>query len=51
MKSIVYQRSQGQRILDQDRREIIENRNNLDNLVYQTEKVLSENREKLRPVK
>ena len=33
--------------LDQDRREIIENRNNLDNLVYQTEKVLSENREKL----
>lgn len=34
---------------DQSRRDIIENRNNLDNLVYQTEKVLSENREKLPP--
>ena len=32
---------------DQQRREIIEARNQLDNLVYQTEKVLSENKEKL----
>jgi molecular chaperone DnaK len=32
---------------DQQRREIIESRNQLDNLVYQTEKVLSENKEKL----
>jgi molecular chaperone DnaK len=32
---------------DQERREIIENRNNLDNMVYQTEKLLSENRENL----
>jgi molecular chaperone DnaK len=32
---------------DSVRRELIEARNNLDNLVYQTEKVLSEHREKL----
>jgi len=32
---------------DGSRRELIEARNNLDNLVYQTEKVLSEHREKL----
>ena len=32
---------------DQARREIIEARNNLDNLVYQTDKLLSENRDKL----
>ncbi|MAY81972.1 MAG: molecular chaperone DnaK [Deltaproteobacteria bacterium] len=32
---------------DKNRREVIENRNQLDNLVYQTEKVLSENKEKL----
>ena len=32
---------------DSRRREIIEARNNLDNLVYQTEKLLSENRDKL----
>ena len=32
---------------DQRRREIIEARNNLDNLVYSTEKVLTENRDKL----
>jgi molecular chaperone DnaK len=32
---------------DERRREIIEARNNLDNLVYQTEKLLSENRDKL----
>jgi molecular chaperone DnaK len=32
---------------DTRRREIIEARNNLDNLVYQTEKLLSENRDKL----
>ena len=32
---------------DQQRREIIEARNQLDNLVYQTEKVRSENKEKL----
>jgi molecular chaperone DnaK len=32
---------------DQAKREIIEARNNLDNLVYQTEKLLSENRDKL----
>ena len=32
---------------DQARRDIIENRNQLDNLIYQTEKVLSENKEKL----
>ena len=32
---------------DQTRRDIIENRNQLDNLIYQTEKVLSENKEKL----
>jgi len=32
---------------DKNRREVIEARNNLDNLVYQTEKLLSENREKL----
>jgi molecular chaperone DnaK len=32
---------------DARRREIIEARNNLDNLVYQTEKLLSENRDKL----
>jgi molecular chaperone DnaK len=32
---------------DQQRREVIEQRNQLDNLVYQTEKLLSENKEKL----
>jgi len=32
---------------DQVRRDIIESRNQLDNLVYQTEKVLSDNKEKL----
>ena len=32
---------------DQARREVIEARNNLDNSVYQTEKLLNENREKL----
>ena len=32
---------------DKQRREVIESRNQLDNLVYQTEKVLSENKEKL----
>ena len=32
---------------DQAKREVIEARNNLDNLVYQTEKLLSENRDKL----
>ena len=32
---------------DKQRRDIIEQRNQLDNLVYQTEKVLSENKEKL----
>ncbi len=32
---------------DQARRQIIEARNNLDNLVYQTDKMLSENRDKL----
>jgi molecular chaperone DnaK len=32
---------------DKNRRDVIENRNQLDNLVYQTEKVLSENKEKL----
>ena len=32
---------------DQARRDVIENRNQLDNLIYQTEKVLSENKEKL----
>ncbi len=32
---------------DQQRREVIEARNQLDNMVYQTEKMLSENREKL----
>jgi len=32
---------------DQQRRDIIESRNQLDNLVYQTEKVLSENKDKL----
>jgi molecular chaperone DnaK len=32
---------------DQQRRDVIEQRNQLDNLVYQTDKVLSENKEKL----
>jgi len=32
---------------DQQRREVIEQRNQLDNLVYQTEKLLSENKDKL----
>ena len=32
---------------DKQRRDVIEQRNQLDNLVYQTEKVLSENKEKL----
>jgi molecular chaperone DnaK len=32
---------------DERRREIIESRNNLDNLVYQTDKLLNENRDKL----
>jgi len=34
-------------VADAARREIIESRNNLDNLVYQTQKLLSENRDKL----
>ena len=32
---------------DQQRREVIEQRNQLDNLVYQTEKLLSENKDKM----
>ncbi|MBL8617186.1 MAG: molecular chaperone DnaK [Deltaproteobacteria bacterium] len=34
---------------DKNRREVIEARNNLDNSVYQTEKLLNENRDKLPP--
>ncbi len=39
--------AKGNEAEDQRRREIIEARNNLDNLVYQTEKLLNENRDKL----